>query len=55
MVSTHDPDEINFLPTIKWLMLKGTLTVIAPRHIKRSKEISNLLNPIIFLQTYYLK
>ena len=42
MVSTHDPDEINFLPTIKWLMLKGTLTVIAPRHIKRSKEISNL-------------
>ena len=43
MVSTHDPDETNFLPTIKWLILKGTLTVIAPRHINRSKEIVNLL------------
>ena len=54
MVSTHDPDEITFFQH-QMVNAKGTLTVIAPRHIKRSKEISNLLNPMIFLQTYYLK
>ena len=40
MASTHDPDEENFLQAIKELLDHGIGTVIAPRHINRSKKIA---------------
>jgi len=39
MASTHDPDEKNCLQSIKELVNQGIVTVIAPRHIERSKKI----------------
>ena len=40
MASTHNPDEMNFLQAIKELLDHGIGTVIAPRHIDRSKKIA---------------
>tara|TARA_B110000008_G_scaffold276529_1_gene315967 strand:+ start:54 stop:1427 length:1374 start_codon:yes stop_codon:yes gene_type:complete len=39
MASTHEPDEKYFLQGIKGLFHKGTITIVAPRHISRSRKV----------------
>ena len=39
MVSTHEPDEENFLDSIKYLNAQSVPVIIAPRHIKRSGKL----------------
>ena len=51
MASTHAPDELFHFEVIKRLKFLGINTVIAPRHINRSKEIFEFLVDL-FLLTY---
>jgi len=53
MASTHDPDEENFLQAIKELLDHGIGTVIAPRHINRSKRIAKFFEDN-GIKTYFL-
>ena len=53
MASTHDPDEENFLQAIKELLDHGIGTVIAPRHINRSKRIARFFEEN-GIKTYFL-
>ena len=53
MASPHDPDEENFLKAIKELLDHGIGTVIAPRHINRSKRIAKFFEDN-GIKTYFL-
>ena len=58
MASTHSPDEIYFLKSIKYLLENNIPVVIAPRHIKRVAELENFFkknNCNTLLYSTYLK
>ena len=53
MASTHYPDEKNFIQAIKELLNNEVSVVIAPRHIKRSKELEKFFESHN-INTYFL-